>query len=85
MTRSAAEIGAGLAPTRPARPIAAGERIHVVGAAGAGASAAALLAAGNGAIVTACDPGAPSPYTAALEARGIVGHARPRPEPRGLE
>ena len=35
----------GLAPARAARPIRAGERIHVVGAAGAGASAAALLAA----------------------------------------
>jgi UDP-N-acetylmuramate--alanine ligase len=71
VTRSAAEIGAGLAPARPARPIRRGERIHVIGAAGAGASAAALLAAGVGATITACDPGAPSPYTAALETRGI--------------
>ncbi|MET1232459.1 MAG: cyanophycin synthetase [Candidatus Limnocylindrales bacterium] len=72
MTRSAADIGAGLEQARPARAIRTGERIHVVGAAGAGASAAALLAAGVGASVTACDPGAPSPYTAALVARGIA-------------
>jgi UDP-N-acetylmuramate--alanine ligase len=39
----------------------------VIGAAGAGASAAAYLAARAGAVVTACDPGAPSPYTAQLE------------------
>ena len=38
-------------------PSGTGERIHVVGAAGAGASAAALLAAHAGAIVTGCDPG----------------------------
>jgi UDP-N-acetylmuramate--alanine ligase len=42
-----------------------------VGAAGAGASAAALLAHHAGATVTGCDPGSPSPYTAALEAVGI--------------
>jgi UDP-N-acetylmuramate--alanine ligase len=47
------------------------ERIHVVGAAGAGASAAALLAAHAGASVSGCDPGGPSPYTLALEALGI--------------
>ena len=57
--RGAAEIGAGLAPARPARPIRPGERIHVVGAAGAGASAAALLAAWAGADVDGCDPGGP--------------------------
>ncbi len=72
MTRSAADIGAGLTPARAARHIRPGERIHVVGAAGAGASAAVLLAQSVGATVTACDPGAPSPYTAALEAHGIV-------------
>jgi len=71
MTRSAEDIGAGLAAARPARAIPPGERIHVVGAAGAGASAAALLASGAGAIVTGCDPGGPSPYTPALEAAGI--------------
>ncbi|MFN8622632.1 MAG: cyanophycin synthetase [Chloroflexota bacterium] len=71
MTRSAAEIGAGLAPARAARPIRPGERIHVVGAAGAGASAAALLAHAAGAAASGCDPGGASPYTAALEAAGI--------------
>ena len=70
--RGAAAIGAGLAPARAARPIAPGERIHVVGAQGAGASAAALLAAWAGAEVTGCDPGGPSPYTPALEAAGVV-------------
>jgi UDP-N-acetylmuramate--alanine ligase len=64
-------IGAGLAPPREARRIEPGERIHVIGAAGAGASAAALLAHGAGAIVTGCDAGEPSPYTPALEAAGI--------------
>ncbi len=71
MTRAAADIGAGLAPARAARPIAAGERIHVVGAAGAGASAAALLAHHAGGDVTGCDAGGPSPYTPPLEAAGI--------------
>ena len=76
--RGAAAIGAGLAPARAARPIAPGERIHVVGAAGAGASAAALLAAWAGADVDGCDPGGESPYTPALHAAGIAvlpGHA----------
>lgn len=90
MLRSAEEIAAGLAPVRAARPIRPGEAIHVVGAAGAGASAAARLAAAAGALVTGCDSGGPSPYTAALGAAGIsvaVGHdpahvlaATPRPE-----
>ncbi len=71
MTRTAADIGAGLASARPARPIGRGERIHVVGAAGAGASAAALLAHAAGAAVTGCDPGGPSQYTPALESVGI--------------
>jgi UDP-N-acetylmuramate--alanine ligase len=71
VTREAAAIGAGLAPARTARPILAGERIHVVGIAGAGASAAALLAHDAGAIVTGCDAGGPSPYTPALEAAGV--------------
>ena len=71
MSRSAAEIGAGLAAARPARPIVKGERIHIVGIAGAGASAAGLLAAAAGAAVTGCDAGGPSPYTAAIEAAGI--------------
>ena len=72
MTRTAEELGAGLAPTRLARPIRPGERIHVVGAAGAGASAAALLGAAAGAVVTGCDPGGASPYTSALETAGIA-------------
>jgi len=46
-------------------------RIHVVGIAGAGASAAALHARAAGAFVTGCDPGGPSPYTPALEAARI--------------
>jgi UDP-N-acetylmuramate--alanine ligase len=72
VTRTAADVGAGLAPARPARPIRPGERIHIVGAAGAGASAAALLGAAAGAVVTGCDPGSPSQYTPALEAAGIA-------------
>jgi UDP-N-acetylmuramate--alanine ligase len=71
VTRDAAAIGAGLAPARPARPIAPGERIHVVGTAGAGASAAALLALRAGAAPTGCDPGGPSQYTPALLEAGI--------------
>jgi UDP-N-acetylmuramate--alanine ligase len=71
VTRSAADIGRGLAAARTARAILPGERIHVLGAAGAGASAAAILASLAGASVTACDPGAPSSYTPPLEALGI--------------
>ncbi len=71
MTRTAAEIGAGLAPVRAARSIVPGERIHVVGIGGAGASAAALLAQGAGAIVSGCDAGGATPYTQALGAAGI--------------
>jgi UDP-N-acetylmuramate--alanine ligase len=72
VTREASAVGAGLAAAREARPIRAGERIHVVGAAGAGASAAALLAHHGGAVVSGCDPGGPSPYTPPLEAEGIA-------------
>ena len=71
LNRTAADIGQGLAPARIAHPIAAGERIHVVGAAGAGASAAALLAHRAGAVVTGCDSGGPSPYSSALVEAGI--------------
>ena len=71
MTRLATDIGKGLAPAREARPIRAGERIHVLGAAGAGASAAVLLAHRAGAQVSGCDPGGPSPYTDALIRDGI--------------
>jgi len=69
--RSAGVIGAGLALARPARAIRPGELIHVVGVAGAGASAAALHAAWAGARVSGCDPGGPSPYTSALAAASI--------------
>jgi UDP-N-acetylmuramate--alanine ligase len=72
VTSAADSVGAGLAAARDARPIRPFERIHVVGAAGAGASAAALLAAHAGAVVSGCDPGGPSPYSPALEALGIV-------------
>jgi UDP-N-acetylmuramate--alanine ligase len=91
MTSSAERVGAGLAAAREPRAIRQGERIHVVGGAGAGASAAALLAARAGARVTACDPGAPSPYTPALEAMGIpiatrhdAGHVTGTPAPDRL-
>ena len=72
MTSAAERVGAGLAAARDARSIRPMERIHVVGAAGAGASAAAILATHAGAVVSGCDPGGPSPYTPALEALGIV-------------
>jgi UDP-N-acetylmuramate--alanine ligase len=89
VTHSADRVRGGLAPAREARSIRIGERIHVVGAAGAGASAAALLADRAGATVSGCDAGGPTPYTTALEAAGIVvatGHdpahvyAPPAPE-----
>jgi UDP-N-acetylmuramate--alanine ligase len=70
--RGADEVGAGLAPARDARRIVPGERIHVVGAAGAGASAAALLACWAGANVDGCDPGGASQYTPALAMQGIA-------------
>ena len=72
MTRYGAGIGSGLAAAREPRRVRDGERIHVLGAAGAGASAAALLGHRAGGRVTGCDPGGPSPYTAALEAAGIA-------------
>ena len=71
MTPNAGAIGAGLDAVREARAIRAGERIHILGAAGAGASAAALLAHGAGAIVSGCDPGGASSYSAPLAAAGI--------------
>ena len=64
-------MAAGLAAGRIARPIVPGERIHVVGAAGAGASAAVLHAWRAGADVSGCDPGGPSPYTPPILAAGI--------------
>jgi len=78
--RGAGAVGSGLAPARTARPVRTDERIHVVGAAGAGASAAALLALHRGAAVSGCDPGGPSPYTPPLEAAGI--HLDWRHDPR---
>jgi UDP-N-acetylmuramate--alanine ligase len=91
VTSAADRIAAGLLPVRPARAIRAGERIHVVGAAGAGASAAAILAVDAGAIVTGCDPGGASPYTPALEALGVhladahsPSHVETRPPPDRL-
>jgi UDP-N-acetylmuramate--alanine ligase len=67
----AASVGAGLEPARDPRPIRAGERIHILGVAGAGASAAARLARWAGAEASGCDPGGPSPYTAALAEDGV--------------
>ena len=91
MTSAASRIGAGLLAARPARAIRAGERIHVVGVAGAGASAAALLGVQAGALVSGCDPGGPSPYTPALAALGIEiahehspSHVRTAPPPDRL-
>jgi len=91
VTRSAGSIGAGLAPARAARRIRTGERIHVVGIAGAGASGAALLAADAGATVDGCDPAPTSPYTPALDAAAIAileghdrGHVTRTPPPERL-
>jgi UDP-N-acetylmuramate--alanine ligase len=67
----AASVGAGLEPARDPRPIRPGERIHVLGVAGAGASAAARLARWAGADASGCDPGGPSPYTEALAEDGL--------------
>ena len=76
---------------REARLIRGGERIHVVGAAGAGASAAALHGAWAGGEASGCDVGGPSPYTAALDAAGIplawehaASHVRGTPQPDRL-
>jgi UDP-N-acetylmuramate--alanine ligase len=69
--RDPREIGAGLAPARPARPIPRGARIHVVGAGGAAGAAACLLAHAVGARASGCDAGGPSPYTPPLQDAGI--------------
>ena len=71
--------GTGLLPARPARRIVPGERIHVVGAAGAGASAAVLHGAWAGGRMDGCDPGGPSPYNvwAATSADGGVTFSKP--------
>ena len=90
MTGSA-RVAAGLAAAREARPIVAGERIHVVGAAGAGASAAALLARAAGGDPSGCDAGGPSPYTPPLVEAGIrliwshsAAHVTDEPHPDRL-
>jgi UDP-N-acetylmuramate--alanine ligase len=49
-----------------------GERIHVIGIAGSGASGTALLAAHAGARVDGCDTGGPSAYTEPLAALGVT-------------
>jgi UDP-N-acetylmuramate--alanine ligase len=57
--------------------VQAGERIHVIGIAGAGAAGTALLAARAGATVDGCDAAGPSEYTAPLVEAGIqvlTGH-----------
>jgi UDP-N-acetylmuramate--alanine ligase len=72
VSRRAGEIGAGLDPVRAASPLRPGERIHVVGAGGAAAAAAALHAHRVGARVSGCDSGGPSQYTRPLERAGIV-------------
>jgi UDP-N-acetylmuramate--alanine ligase len=72
MTRTFAEIAAGLAPAREARPIVPGERIHVVGIGGSASVGAALSAAAAGADVSGCDIGGASQYTDAATAAGIA-------------
>jgi UDP-N-acetylmuramate--alanine ligase len=91
LTRAGSTVGAGLAAARVARPIRAGERIHVVGAGGAGASAAALLGRHAGGGVSACDAAGASPYTVALTAAGIdlasrhdAAHVQRPPHPERL-
>ena len=91
MTREEAVVGAGLAAAREPRRIRAGERIHVVGVAGAGASAAALLAGHAGAAPSGCDVGGPSSYTPPLDAARIplawehaVSHVTDPPTPDRL-
>jgi len=89
--RGAASVGSGLATARVARPIRSGERIHVVGAAGAGASAAVLLGHDAGAAVSGCDAGGPSPYTPPIAALGLslswghdASHVTREPHPERL-
>ncbi|MGH2511131.1 MAG: glutamate ligase domain-containing protein, partial [Candidatus Limnocylindrales bacterium] len=72
MTRTVEEIGRGLEPTRPARPIQAGERIHVMGAAGSAGAASLLLGQAAGALVSGCDSGEPSAYSHGAESAGIL-------------
>jgi UDP-N-acetylmuramate-alanine ligase len=71
VTRTVEEIGRGLDPSRPAEPIPAGERIHVIGAAGSAAAASLLLGRAAGARVSGCDSGEPSAYSRGAESAGI--------------
>jgi UDP-N-acetylmuramate--alanine ligase len=71
VTRSVEEIGRGLEPTRLARAIVPGERIHVIGAAGSAAAASLLLGQAAGARTSGCDSGEPSAYSRGVEAAGI--------------
>jgi len=71
VTRTVEEIGRGLEPSRPAEPIPAGERIHVIGAAGSAAAASLLLGRAAGARVSGCDSGEPSAYSRGAEVAGI--------------
>jgi UDP-N-acetylmuramate--alanine ligase len=52
--------------------VAPGERIHVIGIAGAGAAGTALLAARHGARVDGCDAAGPSAYTEPLTGLGVT-------------
>jgi UDP-N-acetylmuramate--alanine ligase len=86
-SRSASEISAGLQPARAARRLQAGQRVHVIGVAGAAAAAAALHAQRVGASVTGCDAGGHSQYTPPLEEAGIPisqGHDPAHVVERGL-
>jgi UDP-N-acetylmuramate--alanine ligase len=76
VTRDPADIARGLAPARAARKIGTGQRIHVIGAGGAAASGACLLAAGAGAIVTACETAAGGPYERAVTEADITLEGR---------
>ncbi len=71
MTRTVEDIGRGLDPSRPAESIPAGERIHVIGAAGSAAAASLLLGRAAGARISGCDSGEPSAYSRGAEAAGI--------------
>jgi UDP-N-acetylmuramate--alanine ligase len=71
MTRTVEDIARGLEPSRPGRPIPAGERIHVLGVGGAAASASVLLATAAGARLSGCDAAGPSLYTPAVADAGV--------------
>jgi UDP-N-acetylmuramate--alanine ligase len=71
VTRTVEEIGRGLEPSRLARPITPGERIHVIGAAGSAAAASLLLGQAARARMSGCDSGEPSAYSLGVEAAGI--------------